>query len=138
MYPKRTFMPIRVGLPCELEIQEMPGKRFSAHLTRSAGALDPATRTMLVEVQSPNAGGLLLPGMYANVRFLLPLQNPPLLIPPNAIRTTNEGGRVARVGNDGKVHFQTISIGRDNGTQIEVLEGRGLLKASEWCQLSLR
>jgi RND family efflux transporter MFP subunit len=121
--PQGNVDAVRAGLPCELEIQEMPGKRFSAHVARSAGALDPATRTMLVEVQAANAGGRLLPGMYANVRFLLPLQNPPLLIPSNAVRTTNEGVRVARVGNDGKVHFQTISVGRDYGTQIEVLEG---------------
>jgi len=121
--PQGNVHAIPVGLPCKLEIQEMPGKSFSAHVARTAGALDPATRTMLVEVQAANAGGRLLPGMYANVRFLLPLQNPPLLIPSNAIRTTNEGVRVARVGNDGKVHFQTISVGRDYGTQIEVLEG---------------
>jgi RND family efflux transporter MFP subunit len=121
--PQGNVHAIRVGLPCELEIQEMPGKRFTARVTRTAGALDPATRTMQVEVQAPNAGGLLLPGMYANVRFLLPLQNPPLLIPANATRTTNEGVRVARVGDDGRVRFQTISVGRDYGTQIEVLEG---------------
>jgi RND family efflux transporter MFP subunit len=121
--PQGNVQAIRAGLPCELEIQEMPGKRFSAHVARSAGALDPATRTMLVEVQAPNAGGLLLPGMFANVRFLLPLQNPPLLIPVNAVRNTSAGIRVAVVGEGGKVHFQTISVGRDFGTQIEVLEG---------------
>jgi RND family efflux transporter MFP subunit len=121
--PQGNVHAIRVGLPCELEIQEMTDKRFSAHVTRTAGALDPATRTMQVEVQASHAGGLLLPGMYANVRFFLPLQNPPLLVPVNAVRNTSGGIRVVVVGEGGKVRFQTISVGRDYGTQIEVLEG---------------
>src|SRR5207244_2454515 len=57
---------IRAGLPVKFSLEALPGKIFDATVTRSSGALDEATRTMLVEADVPNADSVLKPGVYAN------------------------------------------------------------------------
>ena len=92
-------------------------------MTRTSNALDPATRTLLAEVQVPNSGGLLLPGMYAQVDLTTPRTDPPLLIPGDTLVVRSNGPQVAVVGGDHIVHFQLVQLGRDYGDKIEVLSG---------------
>jgi len=92
-------------------------------VTRTAGAIDPASRTMLVEVQVPNPEGVLLAGSYATVRFNLQRGEPQLLIPAGALLVDAAGVRVAVVHPDNTLHYRPIEIGRDFGDEVEVLSG---------------
>jgi RND family efflux transporter MFP subunit len=104
-------------------VSNLPGRRFSGAVARTANALDPATRTLLVEVHVPNPDGVLLPGMYAQVELSSYRAHPPLLIPSEALITSGDGTQVALVRSDRRVHLQNIVVGRDYGDRIEVMSG---------------
>jgi RND family efflux transporter MFP subunit len=114
---------VRVGQHATLEIAGRAGVKVPGEVTRTANSLDPATRTLLVEVQVANAAGTLMPGMYAQVDLAVPRQDPPLLIPGSTLVVRSDGPQVAVVGPDGVVHFTRIRLGRDFGDHLEVLEG---------------
>ena len=82
---------IRVGQAADLKIPDLPSKTFNGTVTRTANALDPATRTLLAEVQVPNESGLLLPGMYSEVNFTTPRAEPPLMIRADALVVRGDG-----------------------------------------------
>src|SRR5205823_7160714 len=90
---------------------------------RAAGALDPQSRTMQVEVQVPNHEGKLYAGMYGQVKFLLADENAPIVVPANAFLFHTEGPQVAILVNENRIHWQNIHVGRDFGTNLEVLDG---------------
>jgi len=121
--PQSNAPAIRAGLPAYIELREYPGQKFSGKVVRTADAIDPATRTLLTEIDVPNPRGHLLPGSYAEVHFAVPVQITRLSIPVNALLFRPEGPRVAVVGSDHKVHLKAISIGRDYGTKVEILGG---------------
>lgn len=119
----QNFAPaIKTGLRADYLVPEFPGRAFAGRVVRDAGALDPATRTLLTEVQVPNARGELRPGSYAQVRFHMPRTAPSVLIPANALVPGGTDSRVATV-RDGKIHYQPIVTGRDFGAQLEVSQG---------------
>jgi membrane fusion protein, multidrug efflux system len=120
--PQPNAASIREGLEAKIQVPEKTGEDFTGFVTRTAGALDPLSRTMQAEVQVPNHEGKLYAGMYAQVKFSLPEENAPLLIPANAFMFRTEGPQVAVVS-DEKIHWQTIRVGRDFGTNMEVLDG---------------
>lgn len=121
--PQSDADSVHVGQTARLAITDLAGHQFTGTVTRTANALDPATRTLLVEVQVPNSGGLLLPGMYALVDLTTPRKNPPLLIRGDTLVVRSNGPQVAVVGADHVVHFQRLQLGRDYGDKIEVLSG---------------
>jgi RND family efflux transporter MFP subunit len=121
--PQADSTSIRVGQTAQLKIPDLPLKTFTGTVTRTANALDPATRTLLAEVQVPNADGLLLPGMYSQVNFTTPRMEPPLMIRADALVVRADGPKVAVVSDSGVVHFQPVQVGRDYGDQVEVLGG---------------
>ena len=121
--PQMNAPSIRAGLPAYIELREYPGQKFSGKVVRTADAIDPATRTLLTEIDVPNPNGRLLPGSYAEVSFAVPIQVARISIPVNAILFRPEGPRVAVVGVDHKVHLKPITIGRDFGTRVEILGG---------------
>lgn len=120
--PQNLVRSIRTGQTVDVDVQEFPGRKFIGKVTRTASALDPTARTLLTEVRLPNSDRSLLPGMYAQVTFELQRVEPPLLIPASALLTGTEGARVAIV-NTGRVHFQKVTLGRDLGSDVEVLAG---------------
>jgi RND family efflux transporter MFP subunit len=121
--PQADAGSVRVGQQAVLVIPDLPGHGFPGAVTRTANALDPATRTLLVEVQVPNPGALLMPGMYAQVDLSVPRKDPPLLIPGDTLVVRSDGPQVAVVAPDGRVHFARIQLGRDFGDRLEVLSG---------------
>jgi RND family efflux transporter MFP subunit len=121
--PQSNAPSIHEGLATKLVVPEYAGREFEGTVTRTAGALDPQSRTMQVEVQVPNKDNTLLPGMYGQVRFVLKNENAPIVVPANAFAFRAAGAQVATVSNDNKIHWQLIKVGRDFGTQIEVLSG---------------
>src|SRR5436305_711671 len=124
VYVPQTNAPsIREGLAAKILVQEFSGQDFDGTVTRSAGALDPQSRTMQVEVQVPNHEGKLYAGMYGQVKFLLADENAPIVVPANAFLFVTERPQVATVVKDNRIHWQTFRVGRDFGTQLEVLDG---------------
>jgi multidrug efflux system membrane fusion protein len=121
--PQTNAPSIRAGLPAYIELREYPGQKFNGKVVRTADSIDPATRTMLTEIDVPNPAGHLLPGSYAEVHFAVPVQITRLSVPVNALLFRPEGPRVAVVGTDHKVHLKAISIGRDYGIKVEILGG---------------
>src|SRR5579863_10375120 len=83
--PQANASEVRVGQPARLTVSNLPGRQFAGTVARTASALDPATRTLLVEVHVPNPGGALLPGMYARVALIGARSNAPLQIPSDAL-----------------------------------------------------
>jgi membrane fusion protein, multidrug efflux system len=114
---------VKAGLPATIELPSLPGEKFSGKVARTADALDPATRTLRTEIDVPNASGQLLPGSYAQVHFALQVKATPMSVPVNALLFRGEGTRAAVVGSDGKVHLKPVTIGRDYGTEVEILSG---------------
>jgi len=121
--PQENAPSIHEGLAAKIVLQEYPGQEFDGKVTRTAGALDPQTRTMQVEVQVPNQQGKLYAGMYGQVKFLLLDDNAPIVVPADAFVFRAQGPQVVTVTNDNRIHWQKISVGRDFGTQLEVLNG---------------
>ena len=121
--PQTNADSVLTGQTAVLTVSNRPGRRFTGTVTRKADALDPNSRTMLVEVQVPNSDGALLPGMYAQVDLTSPRTNPPLLLPGDALIVRGEGTLVALVRPDHIVHFQKIQVGRDYGDKLEVVSG---------------
>jgi len=104
-------------------IRELPQTAFEGTVVRNARALDAASRTLLTEVQIVNPKRLLLPGMYAEVRFQIKGDGQTLLIPANALVVRTEGPEAAVVKSDNTVHYQKLELGRDFGTEVEITGG---------------
>jgi RND family efflux transporter MFP subunit len=120
----QSYVPdIHEGLQADVLVAEYPSKAFPGRVARFAGALDASSRTLRTEVQIPNPGGELLPGMFCRVRFRLKPASPPILIPSDDAIIRAEGTLVAEVTPAGTIHLQPVKLGRDFGTQIEVLDG---------------
>ena len=111
------------GMAAEVTMREFPKRKFAAQVASIAGALDPATRTLLIEVHMANSDNLLRPGMYAEVNFHLRRTEPPLIIPASALILRSGAPRVATVASDNKVRFQNVQLGRDYGTTVEIVDG---------------
>ncbi len=121
--PQADAPGVHVGASATLKIPDLPSAAFKGTVTRTASALDPATRTLLVEVQVPNETGKLLPGMYSEVYFTTPRVQPPLIIRGDALVVRGAGNFVAVADNSDIVHYRSIDVGRDYGDRLEVLGG---------------
>jgi RND family efflux transporter MFP subunit len=121
--PQAYSPAIKNGMPAFITLSEMPGQKFKGTVTRTAEAIDPATRTLLTEVDVPNKDGRLLRGSFGEVHFNPKIDVAKLTIPVNAMLFRKEGPRVAVVGPDNKVQLRPITIGRDYGATLEVLGG---------------
>ena len=126
--PQSEAVNIQVGQKASVSVKERLGREYTGTVVRNANSLDAAARTMLTEVQVDNRDGSLLPGMYAQVQFTLSQPRPSLIIPTSSLVIDHSGMHVVIVGYDGKVHFSPVTIGKDMGTQVEVLHG---LQASD-------
>jgi RND family efflux transporter MFP subunit len=124
---------IHAGLGAYLELSQYPGENFQGKVVRTADAIDLASRTLNTEVDVPNKDGRLLPGGYAQVHLLVKVTGQRLQVPVNALLFRSEGLRAVTIDEDHKTHLQALTIGRDYGTALEVLQG---LKPSDWIVLN--
>jgi len=113
----------RVGLTAELTLDEFPGRRFVGTLTRTAQSIDVSSRTLLTEIDVVNATGELLPGAYAQVHLKLPTPAETFKLPVTALLFRSEGLRVAILTPDNHVVLKPLTLGRDFGTEVEVVAG---------------
>jgi len=120
--PEMYAPAIREGDTAVLTLDEYPGQQFFGKITRNSSAIDPASRTLNVEVDVNNADGKLLPGAYVFVHFKIPQQVRMLSVPANTLLFRAQGLQVGVV-QDGKVHLQNVTIGKDNGATLEIATG---------------
>ena len=111
------------GMKADLTLPEIPSRRFTGTLVRTADAIDPATRTLLVEVDVANPTGVLFPGAYSEIHFKLKSNSSTLIIPSTSLIFRSEGLQVPVVINGDRVALLPVTVGRDFGNTIEVLQG---------------
>jgi len=121
--PQPYASSIQPGMSADLVFAEHADKRYPATVAFTAQALDPASRTLQVELQVENPRHELFPGAYAEVHFNLAAAAPTLRLPANALLFRAQGLLVAAVGGDHRVRLKRITQGRDFGSSIEVLGG---------------
>ncbi len=115
-----------VGSEAKLTLSEFPGQTFTGKLVRTARAIDPASRTLLVEIDVDNRNGKLLPGAYAEVHMDVHQGVAPLIIPVSALIFRAQGLQVGTVvkGPDGdEARLLPVVLGQDNGSTVQVIHG---------------
>lgn len=120
--PQQYSRDVLPGGAAELTLAEFPGRRFAGKIVRNSDAIDPASRTLLTEVDVDNKAGELLPGAFLSVHLKLRSKVTTVVIPVNTLIFRSEGLQVAVVRND-KAELTTVTMGRDYGTEVEVLSG---------------
>ena len=106
-----------------VQFRELPGQVFTGAVTRTSNSIDPASRTLLTEIDLPNAAGKILPGMFATVFFDTQRSAAPILIPANALLVRTAGPQAFAVDSSNIAHLRNLTLGRDFGTNTEVLSG---------------
>ena len=111
------------GVTATLTLPQFPGRIFHGKLVRSSGAVDPATRTLLAEVDVDNRSGELLPGSYTEVHLNVSTNVPALIVPVSALIFEPDGLHVATVDATNHAHIVRVTEGRDSGSTMEILGG---------------
>jgi RND family efflux transporter MFP subunit len=127
--PEMYSPSVRAGLGAYLELTQYPGQNFLGKVVRTAESIDPNTRTLLTEVDVPNKNAQLFPGGYAQVHLRVKVAASRVQVPVNALLFRAEGLRAVVVDANHKTHLRQLTIGRDFGTTLEVLQG---LEPSDW------
>jgi len=121
--PQTLSRAVEAGQAAELTISEMPGRKFQAKIVRTAGAMDPVSRTLLAELEVDNPQNEILAGSYAQVRFKDTQGDAALTLPANTLLFRSEGMQVGVVDTGGKVEIRTVRLGRDFGQSVEIVDG---------------
>lgn len=121
--PQQFSQAAKPGLIADITLPEFPGRLFTGTLVRTANSIDASSRTLLVEVDVENPGGILFPGAYTEVHLKLPSSAPTFVLPVSTLIFRSAGLQVATVSSDNKVSLVSIVIGRDYGTEVEVVSG---------------
>jgi RND family efflux transporter MFP subunit len=123
--PQEDAAAMKPGLTAELHVPDRPGVAYRASVDTTANAIDPATRTLNVELLVDNSKGELLPGAYAEVHFRVAPEDAgrSFLLPANVLLFRGDGLHVATVDAHDHVVLKPVTIGRDYGAQIEIVSG---------------
>jgi RND family efflux transporter MFP subunit len=124
--PQSSFRWVQAGDRIQVLVRELPNDKFIGTVYRTAGAIDQTTRTMLVEIRLPNENNKLVPGMYAQVKIDPPADAKAIRVPSGALQIDASGTRVIVVDADGTIHYKKVVLGKDYGTEVEVLSGISL------------
>ncbi len=121
--PQTLARSIHPGQTADVLVPDLPGSALPAKVVRTAGAIEPETRTLLVELELDNSDNKVLAGNFAQIRFTDLKVEAPLTLPSNALLFRSEGTQVGLVDLDGKVELRHVQLGRDFGSSAEVLSG---------------
>jgi RND family efflux transporter MFP subunit len=123
--PQTYAAMMKPGLTAELAFPDRPGKLYTAKLDSTSSAIDQATRTLLAQLSVDNTNNELLPGAYSEVHFKLPegATSESYKVPANVLLFRGDGMHVATVGDKGQVVLKQVTIGRDYGSDIEIIQG---------------
>jgi RND family efflux transporter MFP subunit len=123
--PQFYAQDIQVGMDAPTTVRERPGRSFAGRVARTAHELDVGTRTLLTEVDIPNADDALIAGMYGRISFRRTRQSPILVVPATAVLLDAQGTRVALV-RQGAISWRKVEIDQDLGDQIAIATGVSL------------
>lgn len=135
--PEQNLPKLYVGQPVEVSVDSYPGKIFKGKITAIDAAIDVQTRNILIQATIPNQDLRLYPGLFANVKILLPTKKQVVTVPQTAISFSLYGNSVFVVVPDGKdkqgkavykVHRRYVTTGEQRENKIAVLKG---IKANE-------
>jgi RND family efflux transporter MFP subunit len=121
--PQPYVPQISQDLTADLTFSEHPGKTYPAKLSRTADAIDPTARTLLVEFEVDNDTHELLPGGYTDVHLKFKTAESTVRLPVNTLLFRAEGLQVAVVDDQSKVSLKTVKVSRDFGNTVEVQSG---------------
>jgi RND family efflux transporter MFP subunit len=121
--PQEMSAGMRAGLTANLVLPQYPDKTFKAVVATTAEAINKTSRTLLVELHADNTDNLLQPGTFAQVHFNLANRPSSLRIPTSALIFREDGVQVALLGPGNKVELKSLTLGRNLGTEFEVLKG---------------
>jgi RND family efflux transporter MFP subunit len=121
--PQVDSLAAKPGVHADLTLAEYPGEHFDGKIVRTTRAIDPTTRTLLVEIDVPNRGGRLMPGAYAEVHMKLNTRGNVMVIPVSTMLFRGDAPQVAVVGPGNKARLVAIAVGQDDGRVVEVTEG---------------
>jgi RND family efflux transporter MFP subunit len=121
--PQTFAQVVKIGTEGDLNLDEFPGRKFVGHVTNTANAIDPTSRTLLTELQVPNETGELFPGAYARITLKVNDSTSILTIPSNALLFRSDGTTVGVVSADGKVEIRKIAISLNLGDKLEISQG---------------
>lgn len=121
--PQAYARSVKNGQEAEIVLPELHGQSFKARIVRTAGSIDPASRTLLTELEVDNTGGDLLAGSYAQVLLPGAQAEAPLTVAANTLIFRSEGAQVALVDAGGVVALVKVTLGRDFGSSVELVEG---------------
>jgi RND family efflux transporter MFP subunit len=124
--PQIYSQSVKRGSKIDLTFAEHAGKTYQGTLVRTADAIDPASRTLLVEIDVDNRAADLLPGSMAQVHFKMPAAGPTFIVPAAALIFRKEGLRVGTVTGDNVAHLIPVVIGEDDGANVQIVTGLGL------------
>jgi RND family efflux transporter MFP subunit len=120
----QTYAPsIQAGRSAQVFTPEYPDRVFTATIARTARSIDPAARTLAVELELANPEYVLLPGEFARVCLATHRATPALTVPIHVLLSRIDGPHVAVVGSDSTVRLRKVQLGRDYGHTVEVLSG---------------
>lgn len=124
--PQIYSQTLKRGMKIALTFPEHPGKTYEGTLVRTSEAIDPVTRTLLVEVDIKNGTGELMPGGLAEVHFKTPPATPTFIIPTAALIFRRQGMQVGTVVNSSQgtvAHLVPVVIGEDDGATVQIING---------------
>jgi RND family efflux transporter MFP subunit len=114
---------VKRGTKVDLTFAEYAGKTFQGTLVRTSDAIDPVSRTLVVEIDVDNRGGELLPGSLAQVHFKTPAAGPTFIVPASALIFRREGLRLGLVVDGDTSHLVPVVIGEDDGANVQIVSG---------------
>jgi RND family efflux transporter MFP subunit len=121
--PQMLARSVATGQMAELTIPELPGRAFTAKVVRTSGSMSSDSRTLLAELEVDNTRNEILAGTYAQVRFTEARSEAALTLPANTLLFRSEGPQIGIVREDSKVELRSVSLGRDFGSSVEILQG---------------
>ena len=121
--PQSLVSAVRVGQHAGVSLAEQKGRSYAGQVVRTADALDPATRTLLVEIDVANAERSLLAGSFVQVDLSTTAVVSPVTVPANALLFNSAGTQVIVVDGNGVAHYHAVTVGRDYGATVEILSG---------------
>jgi RND family efflux transporter MFP subunit len=121
--PERDAVWANVGDAASISFDALPGEAFAGTIARLSGAVEPATRTMLVEIDLPNPDGQIRPGLYGQVRLALEQRASALALPAPAVQYDERGAFVLVAAAGDVVQRKTVRVGVATGGWVEIASG---------------
>ncbi|MGH8025393.1 MAG: efflux RND transporter periplasmic adaptor subunit [Pseudoxanthomonas sp.] len=121
--PQGAVLQVRPGLQAEVRFPELASERFQAEVVRAAQSISEDAGGMRAELRLPNPGGRIPAGMVGEVALQVPRAAPTVIVPLSAVVAAAGGSQVVKLGADSRLEFRPVKLGRNLGSEIEILDG---------------